>query len=379
MQVTSNGTPHRGAFWRYVMCGIVGAVLMTESPMAAESRPFVIAHRGASGYVPEHTLAGYFIAIQQGADYVEPDLVISRDGALLARHENEIGGTTDVAVHPEFAARKTTKTIDGEAVTGWFTEDFTLAELKTLRARERLPALRKSNTRYDEVFSIPTFDEVLDLVAAADVQRAAAARAAGLPPPPRIGVYPETKHPSYFAKLGLHFDDRMLESLDRHGYNKRADPICLQSFEVANLKALRLRTDLPLVQLVSPAGQPFDFTLAGDKRSYPDLMSDAGLAEIATYADAIGPHKWMVVKFGADGSTDTGLARRARAAGLGIHVWTLRAENEFLPDILKSPGDASAHGDLRAEIRALLDAGITGFFSDHPDLAVRARNEWWSR
>src|SRR5687768_13520416 len=158
----------RGSFSRYVTSGIVGAVLMTESSGAAASRPFVIAHRGASGYVPEHTLAGYFIAIQQGADYVEPDLVISRDGALLARHENEIGGTTDVATRAEFASRKTTKSIDGESVTGWFTEDFTLAELKTLRARERLPGLRKSNTRYDGVFSIPTFDEVLDLVAAAD-------------------------------------------------------------------------------------------------------------------------------------------------------------------------------------------------------------------
>ena len=379
MQAASNRTPHRGSFWRYVMSGIVGAVLMTESSKAADSRPFVIAHRGASGYVPEHTLAGYFIAIQQGADYVEPDLVLSRDGALLARHENEIGGTTDVASHPEFAARKATKDIDGEAVTGWFTEDFSLAELKTLRARERLPDLRKSNTRYDGVFSIPTFDEVLDLVAAADAQRAANARAAGLTPPPRIGVYPETKHPSYFAKLGLHFDDRMLEALSRHGYGKRSDPICLQSFEVANLKTLRRRTDLPLVQLVAPTGQPFDFTLAGDKRGYHDLMSDAGLAEIATYADAIGPHKWMVVQFGNGEARDTGLARRARAAGLGIHVWTLRAENEFLPEALRMPGDAAVHGDLRAEIRALLDAGITGFFSDHPDLAVRARDEWYSR
>jgi glycerophosphoryl diester phosphodiesterase len=379
MQATSTEAPHRGPFWRYVMSGIVGTVLMTESSLAADSRPFVIAHRGASGYVPEHTLAGYFIAIQQGADYVEPDLVISRDGALLARHENEIGGTTDVASHPAFAARRTTKSIDGETITGWFTEDFTLAELKTLRARERLPELRKSNARYDGVFSIPTFDEVLDLVAAADAQRAAGARAAGLPPPPRIGVYPETKHPSYFAKLGLHFDDRMLEALSRHGYSKRTDPICLQSFEVANLKALRGRTDLPLVQLVAPTGQPFDFTLAGDKRTYLDLMSDAGLAQIAKYADAIGPHKWMVVQFGPDGPKDTGLARRARAAGLGIHVWTLRAENEFLPAELKSPGDSAVHGDMRTEIRALLDAGITGFFSDHPDLAVRTRDEWWAR
>jgi glycerophosphoryl diester phosphodiesterase len=352
---------------------------MTASPAPAAERPFVIAHRGASGYVPEHTLAGYFIAIQQGADYVEPDLVITRDGALVVRHENEIGGTTDVAAHPEFAARKTTKAVDGEALTGWFTEDFTLAELKTLRARERLPELRVANTRYDGVFEIPTFDEVLDLVAAADAQRAAAARAAGLPPPPRIGVYPETKHPSYFAARGLLFDDRMLEALERHGYRRRSDPICIQSFEVANLKALRRRTDLPLVQLVSPTGQPFDFTLAGDPRSYLDLMGDAGLAEIATYADAIGPHKWMVVQFSPAGASDTGLARRARNFKLGIHVWTLRAENEFLPVELRSSGDVAAKGDLRKEIDALLDAGITGLFSDHPDLAVRARDDWWAR
>jgi glycerophosphoryl diester phosphodiesterase len=329
--------------------------------------------------VPEHTLAGYFIAIQQGADYVEPDLVISRDGALLARHENEIGGTTDVAARPEFAARQTTRNIDGESITGWFTEDFTLAELKTLRARERLPELRKANARYDGVFSIPTFDEVLDLVAAADAQRAAGARAAGLPPPPRIGVYPETKHPSYFAKLGLRFDDAMLEALNRHGYTRRSDPVCIQSFEVANLRALRRRTDLALVQLIAPTGQPFDFTLAGDQRGYSDLMSAAGLAEIASYADAIGPHKWMVVQFTPAGPQDTGLARRARASGLGIHVRTLRAENEFLPAALRSAGDAAAQGDLRAEIRALLDAGITGLFADQPDLAVRARDEWLRR
>ena len=369
----------RGAFSRYVMSGFVGAVLMTASSWAADQRPFVIAHRGASGYVPEHTLAGYFIAIQQGADYVEPDLVISKDGVLLARHENEIGGTTDVAAHPEFAARKATRSIDGEPVTGWFTEDFTLAELKTLRARERLPALRRSNTRYDGVFEIPTFEEVLDLVSAADAQRAQLAREAGKPPPPRIGIYPETKHPSYFAQLGLHFDAPLLDALGRHGYGKRTDPICLQSFEVANLKALRRQTDLTLVQLVAPEGQPFDFTLAGDRRTYADLMSDTGLAEIATYADAIGPHKWMVVQFSGPNAVDSGLARRARAKALGIHVWTLRAENEFLPVDLRSAGDAAAHGDLPAEIRALLDAGITGFFSDHPDIAVRTRDEWWAR
>lgn len=365
-------------FLLYVLAGFVGAVLMTGSSTAAETRPFVIAHRGASGYVPEHTLAGYFIAIQQGTDYVEPDLVITKDGALVARHENEIGGTTDVAMHPEFAGRKTTKIIDGESMTGWFTEDFTLAELKTLRARERLPDLRKGNTRWDRAFEIPTFEEVLELVAAADAQRALAAREQGLPPPARIGIYPETKHPSYFASLGLQFDSRMLEALSRHGYSKRSDPICLQSFEVGNLKALRKKTDLPLVQLVAPNGQPADFTLAGDPRTYADLMGDAGLKEIATYADAIGPHKWMVVRFGPAGGEDTGLARRARAAGLGVHVWTLRAENEFLPETLRSSANNAAQGDLRTEIRALLDAGITGFFSDFPDLAVRARDEWWA-
>jgi glycerophosphoryl diester phosphodiesterase len=305
--------------------------------------------------------------------------VLSKDGELLARHENEIGGTTDVASRPEFASRKATKNIDGEPVTGWFTEDFTLAELKTLRARERLPDLRKGNTRYDGAFQIPTFEEVLDMVAAADAQRAEAARAAGLPAPPRIGVYPETKHPSYFAQLGLTFDDRMLDALSRHGYSKRTDPICLQSFEVANLKSLRRRTDLPIVQLIERKGQPFDFTLAGDRRTYADLMSEQGLREIATYADAIGPHKWMIVDFGVDGARETGLGRRARGAGLGIHVWTLRAENEFLPETLRSSRDVAALGDLGAEIHALLDAGITGFFSDHPDLAVRARDDWWSK
>jgi glycerophosphoryl diester phosphodiesterase len=382
MRSKSKSPRHRSGFWLYVVAGFGGAVLMMTTSFANarpdSTRPFVIAHRGASGYVPEHTLPGYFIAIQQGADYVEPDLVISKDGALLARHENEIGGTTDVASRPEFAARKATKSIDGEEVTGWFTEDFTLAELKSLRARERLPELRRANTRYDGAFEIPTFDEVLDLVVAADAQRAAAARAAGKPPPPRIGIYPETKHPSYFAKLGLDFDERMLEALARRGYTKRADPVFLQSFEVANLKALRRRTDLSLVQLVAPSGQPFDFTLARDPRTYLNLMSDAGLEEIAGYADAIGPHKWMVVQFGTSGPQDSGLARRARAQGLGIHVWTLRAENEFLPVDLRSPGDAAAHGNLDQEIRALLDAGITGFFSDHPDIAVRTRDEWWT-
>jgi glycerophosphoryl diester phosphodiesterase len=377
MQCKSKRPPHRGRFWLRLAVGFAGAVLMTVTPAGAGERPFVIAHRGASGYVPEHTLPGYFIAIQQGADYVEPDLVFTRDGALVVRHENEIGGTTDVASHPEFAARKTTKTVDGASLTGWFTEDFTLAELKTLRARERLPELRKANTRYDGAFAIPTFEEFLDLVDAANTQRALQARSAGLPPPARIGIYPETKHPSYFAKAGFEFDTPMLEALGRHGYQRRTDPCWIQSFEVGNLKALRKRTDLPLVQLIEPRGQPFDFTLSGDKRSYADLLGDAGLKEIAGYADAIAPHKWMVVQFQDGKMLDTGLALRARVAGLGVHVWTLRAENEFLPPDLKSSDDPSAKGDMRKEIYALLDAHISGFFSDHADVAVAARDAWF--
>ncbi len=352
---------------------------MTVSSHAADQRPFVIAHRGASGYLPEHTLAGYFLAAHQGADYIEPDLVISKDGALVVRHENEIGGTTDVASHPEFAARKTTKSIDGASITGWFTEDFTLAELKTLRARERLPLLRSTNVRYDGVFQIPTFDEVLTLVQAFDTQRAIVARERGLPAPPRLGVYPETKHPTYFAGLGLRFDDALLEALARHGYASRGDPVCIQSFEVTNLRMLRRRTDLSLVQLIGATGQPFDFTRSRDTRSYRDLLTDAGLKEIAAYADAIGPFKGLVVAEQPGGRRDTGLARRARAAGLGVHVWTLRAENEFLPVDLRSAGGAAAFGDLRGEILTLLDAGITGLFSDHPDLAVRARDDWYGQ
>ncbi|HPF26997.1 MAG TPA: glycerophosphodiester phosphodiesterase [Steroidobacteraceae bacterium] len=340
--------------------------------------PVIIAHRGASGYLPEHTLPAYFVAIQQGADYVEPDLVVTKDGVLVARHENEISGTTDVAQHPEFADRRTTKTIDGEAITGWFTEDFTLAELKTLRARERLPQLRPANARLDGAFQIPTFDEVLELVRGADRQRAAAARARGLPTPERIGVYPETKHPSYFASIGLPFDEPLLRSLSRHDFRTADDPAFIQSFEVANLQALRQRTKLRLVQLVAPNGQPYDFARAKDPRSYLDMLTPAGLRAIAAYADAIGPHKEMVVAREADGSAGqpTGLAALARAAGLGVHVWTLRAENDFLPVDLRRGSEPGAMGDMRAEVRALLNAGVTGVFADHPDIAAAARADW---
>lgn len=366
----SKRSPQRAAFWAYVLAGFAGTVLMTTTSASDAARPFVIAHRGASGYVPEHTLPGYFIAIQQGADYVEPDLVISKDGALLARHENEIGGTTDVASRPEFASRKATKSIDGESITGWFTEDFTLAELKTLRARERLPELRRGNTKYDGQFSIPTFDEVLELVAAADKQRAADARAKGLPPPARIGVYPETKHPSYFTAIGLPHEAPLLALLERYGYREKADPVFIQSFEVGNLQALRGKTKLRLIQLMDGEGGPADLP---DTR-YADMATPDGLKAIATYADGIGPNKAMVIPRTLLGNLGepTALVKDAHAAGLAVHPWTFRRENFFLPLGLRSGINPAGQGDLAAEIKAFIAAGVDGLFSDNVSEAVAA-------
>ncbi|MBX5462021.1 MAG: glycerophosphodiester phosphodiesterase [Steroidobacteraceae bacterium] len=336
-------------------------------------RPIVIGHRGASGYVPEHTLAAYFLALQQGADFAEPDLVMTRDGVLVARHENEIGGTTDVAQRPQFASRRTVKVIDGVEREGWFTEDFTLAELKTLRARERIPDVRPANARFDGQFEIPTFDEVLALVRSLNEQRAAAAKQAGRPCPRSLGVYPETKHPSYFDRLGLPMDDPLLQALERHGFAARGAPVFIQSFEVANLRRLRQKTPLPLVQLIEASGAPYDFVAAGDRRTYADLITPAGLAEIASYADAIGPHKGLIIPRDHDDAlgTPTSLVRDAHAAGLAVHPWTFRAENHFLPRELRSSGDAAQPGDLAAELRAFLGTGIDGFFTDHPDIGAR--------
>lgn len=308
------------------------------------SAPIVIAHRGASGERPEHTLAAYERAIDQGADVIEPDLVPTKDGILVARHENEIGGTTDVARHPEFAARRTTRTIDGAAVTGWFTEDFTLTELKTLRARERLPELRPASAAFDGRFAILTFAEVIALA-----QRR------------HVGIYPETKHPTYFASIGLSTDEPLVRQLHAAGWTTPAAPVFIQSFEVANLKHLKSLTKLRLIQLLDATGAPAD----GSAASYAAMTTPAGLAQVAGYAWGIGPSKAMVT---------AGLVRDAHAAGLRVHPWTFRAENQFLPPAFRRGDDPAAHGDVAGEIRAALRLGIDGFFTDFPLTGVQARD-----
>jgi len=351
-----------------VLVTVGGAMAAVGAPGGdvGGGRSVVIAHRGASAERPEHTLEAYRLAVEQGADFVEPDLVPTRDGVLVCRHENEISGTTDVASRPEFAGRRATKTIDGASVTGWFTEDFTLAELKTLRARERLPQLR--GTEFDGRFEIPGFEEVLALVAEAN----ALPQRNGRP----VGVYPETKHPSYFEGLGLPLEGKLLEALRRHGLDRADAPVFIQSFEVGNLRALAAKTRVPLVQLIEAGGRPWDFAVGRFGRGYADLVRPDGLRDIATYARAIGVHKSLVVPRDGRGRSlpPTSLVRDAHAAGLLVHVWTLRAENEYLPAELRRGPDPAARGDLSGEVRLFLEAGVDGLFADHPGPAVAARD-----
>ena len=302
--------------------------------MSQAGVPLIIGHRGASGYRPEHTIESYRLAIEQGADVIEPDLVMTKDRILVARHENEIGATTDAAA--KFPDRKRTKIIDAQSTTGWFAEDFTLAELKQLRARERL---HFRSHRFDGRFEIPTFEEILVFVRREE-------RRLGR----RIGIYPETKHPSYHESLGLPITDSLLSVLARHGYRDRSEPVFIQSFESANLRAARPKTKLRLVRLIEAAGP---------------LIKPAGLREIAGFADGIGPSKDLVQPIGPDGSLGrpTSLVADAHAAGLFVHVWTLRADPAFLPK-----GYA---GDPAAEVRRMVELGVDGFFTDFPDLARR--------
>jgi glycerophosphoryl diester phosphodiesterase len=325
--------------------------------------PLVIGHRGAPGYRPEHSRSSYELALAMGVDAVEPDVVATKDGALVARHENEISGTTDVASRAEFATRKTTKTIDGTPVTGWFTEDFTLAELKTLRAIERLPQVRPQNTAFNGLYQVPTLDEVIDLARHS-------VSCQGEP----IGVYPETKHPTYFDTIGLSLEEPLVAQLRANGVDDADAPVIVQSFEVANLKELDGLTDVPLAQLVNSNGRPYDFALVGDARTYADLVTPTGLAEIASYADGIGIEKSVAIPRNADGTlgTPTPVIADAHAAGLDVHGWTFRRENAFLPAEFRSSGDPAGIGDLAGEIRVFVEAGLDGLFSDNPDVAVAA-------
>lgn len=335
-------------------------------PAAAQGRPkpVIIGHRGASGERPEHTRSAYLLAISEGADFIEPDLCLTKDGHMVVRHENEIGGTTNVAAHSEFAARKTVKTIDGERVEGWFTEDFTLTELKTLRARERLPQVRPASAAFDGTDPILTFEEVVE-IARAETKRTGRT----------IGVYPEMKHPSYFASVGLAFEGRMAAGLKAAGLDARDAPVFVQCFEVGPLKTIRPLTRAPLVQLMSLEGGPAD--LPGV--TYAQMATASGLKAISAYADGVGP-EWKMVVPVIDGAlaAPTALVADAHAAGLKVHPWTVRAENVFLPAKLKRGADPAAHGDVDALYDALFKAGVDGLFSDFPGLAAQARSRFFS-
>jgi len=339
------------------------ADLAMPSPTAKAT---VIAHRGASALRPEHTLAAYAKAIEDGADWIEPDLVSTKDGVLVARHENEISGTTDVAAHLEFVARKTVKRIDGERTEGWFTEDFTLAELKTLRARERLPELR--STAFDGQFEIATFDEI---VALADEESRKRGRL--------IGLAPEIKHPTHFASLGLAMEDRLLAALAVHPHTRSA-PVMIQSFEIANLRALREKiprgSNIALLQLLGGRSErPYDAVVASSAIDYGAMMRAEGLRDIATYADAIGvAYRDLDPAEHADGTRRSRLIDDAKAAGLRVVAYTFRPENHFLQRTYRGDGnDATRHeaGSVR-QIRDYVALGLDAFFTDDPALGRRA-------
>jgi glycerophosphoryl diester phosphodiesterase len=324
----------------------------------------VIGHRGACGYRPEHTLASYELAARLGADYFEPDLVITADGVLVARHEPELGLTTDVADHPEFADRRCTRTVDGVDLAGWFVEQFTLAELKTLWATERVPVVRQGNTLYGRRHRVATFAEILDLRARLSVELGR-----------RIGVCVETKHEAYFAAQGRPLEPVLVEALTVAGLDRPGAAVLLMSFEPTTLRTLSSRLEVPLVQLIEPFGAPADLVAAGDPRTYADLVSPAGLTGIADYADAIGPDKAQVIGLDPAGASTgpTGLVDRAHGLDLRVLPWTYRNENRFLPAELRTGDGPAAYGDAFAEYAAHLAAGVDGWISDHPDTAVSAR------
>ncbi|KPF79265.1 glycerophosphodiester phosphodiesterase [Brevundimonas sp. AAP58] len=345
------------------MIRFILVAMLIAGPVAAQTQPapLVIAHRGASGERPEHTRAAYELAIDQGADVIEPDLVMSKDGHLVVRHENEISETTDVATRPEFADRRTTRTIDGRPVTGWFTEDFTLAELRTLRARERLPALRPASAGFDGQEPILTFQEVIDIA------RAGSARTGRT-----VGVAPELKHSTYFASIGLPMEPPLIAALSANALMAADSPVMIQSFEVEVLRSLGQATDAPLLQLMSPVGGPFD----RPGMTYAEMARPEGLAEIATYADAIGVETSLIYPRDASGAAPvaTRLVADAHAAGLKVVVWTFRAEDVFLPVEFRG-GEDHGLGDMAGWLGRFYRLGVDAVFTDHPGIAVQARSD----
>ncbi|MER7466270.1 glycerophosphodiester phosphodiesterase [Streptomyces sp. NPDC097981] len=326
--------------------------------------PLVIGHRGACGYRPEHTLGSYRLALDLGADVVEQDLVPTKDGHLVCRHENEIGGTTDVADHPEFASRRTTKSIDGVAVTGWFTEDFTLAELKTLRAKERIPAVRQRNTLYDGRWDVPTFEEVLRWADREGKRRGK-----------RVWLHVETKHPTYFRSLGLGLEEPLAKLLRRYGRDGLGAPLFLQSFEPSSIQRLSRLVSAPRVVLLGAAGtRPWDFEQAKDPRTVSDLVKPEGLKWISGFAQGIGPTMDLILPRDAAGklTAPTALVKDAHAHGLVLHPYTARNENTFLPAEYRKGTDPAAYGDAFAAFRTYFEQGIDGIFTDNADTGLLA-------
>lgn len=374
------------------------AALLPAAPAQASgtlfgAAPIVIGHRGASGYRPEHTLAAYDLAISMGANYIEPDLVMTKDGELLARHEpmlarvnldaagnivygadgrpvlNRTDTSTNVWELPQYAARLTVKTLDGVKVGGWWAEDFTAAEIRTdIRAQERLRDLRTDNNAYNNQFTIPTLQEVIDLAKTRSVEL-------GRP----IGIYPETKHPTYFKNYTdtnslVRMEDRLLQILHANYGNSASAPVYIQSFEVSNMQYVAGRTNIRVVQLLNASGRPYDFTVNGDPRTYADLATAAGLDFINDYAEGVGANTNLMIPLTANGTlgTPTGLVDEAHAKGLEIHGWTFRAENTFLPNEFDIGPSPAGIGNMQGQVRAFLDLGMDGFFTDQPDLGVAA-------
>lgn len=333
------------------------------------STPLVIAHRGASGYVPEHTLGSYALAMTMGADYVEPDLVMTKDGHLVARHDNELSLTTDVYEHPEFASRRRTQTVDRNEITGWFTEDFTLAELKTLRAVERIPDIRPGNARMDKVYEIPTFQEIVDLVKGVELSQGR-----------NIGVYPEIKHSTHFRQLGLAIEKPLVDILHKNGYLGLESHVYIQSFEVKNLQELKNMTAVKLLQLYETDKhlQPID-QIGVSNLTYGEMASAEGLLAVAKYAYAVGPDKTYIIPRDENNrlTKPTTFVADAHNAGLKVHPYTFRAENTFLPAEFRTADNSSQTlGNLAGEIEAYFAAGIDGLFSDQPNVPVSLKRTY---